>query len=155
MRRRRAEKREILPDPKFKSVLASKFINMLMKNGKKTISERIFYNALDIIKKKTNDDPIEVFKKAIENVKPVVEVRSRRIGGQSYQVPVEVRPSRKLTLAYRWIIDYARQRPERVMEERLANELMSAYNKEGASIKKREDVHRMAKANQAFAHFKW
>ncbi len=159
MRRRRAEKREVLPDPKYKSVLASKFINMLMKDGKKSISERIFYNALDIIGKKLRDSDnigtMEVFKKAVENVKPIIEVRSRRIGGATYQVPIEVRPSRRLTLAYRWIIGYARKRAEKTMEERLANELLAAYRKEGSSIKKREDTHRMAKANQAFAHFRW
>lgn len=156
MRRRRAPERKILPDPKYGSVLVSKFINNLMKDGKKSIAEKIFYNAMDIISEKMKtDNPLEVFNKAIENVAPILEVRSRRVGGATYQVPVEVREKRRISLAIRWLITYARSRGEKTMALRLANEIMAAYRNEGAAIKKREDTHKMAEANKAFAHFRW
>jgi small subunit ribosomal protein S7 len=156
MRRRRAPERKVLPDPKYGSVLVSKFINNLMKDGKKSIAEKIFYQAMDIIAEKMKtDNPVEVFTKAIENVAPILEVRSRRVGGATYQVPVEVREKRRISLAIRWIINYSRARGEKTMALRLANELMAAYKNEGASIKKREDTHKMAEANKAFAHFRW
>lgn len=154
-RRRVAEKREILPDPKYNSKLVSKFINVMMKEGKKSIAERIFYDAFDIIKEKTGQDPLKVFKTAIENVKPVVEVKPRRVGGATYQVPVEIRPQRRTALALRWIIKFARERNEKTMRERLAAELLDAFNNTGASIKKKEDTHKMAEANKAFAHYRW
>ncbi|HHN65923.1 MAG TPA: 30S ribosomal protein S7 [Nitrospirae bacterium] len=154
-RRRVAQKREILPDPKYHSTMVSKFINAIMKDGKKSLAEKICYGAFDIIKEKTGEDPLKVFKTAIENVRPIIEVRPRRVGGATYQVPVEVRPNRSLALAFRWIRDFARKRPERTMTERLAAELIDAYNKTGASIKKREDTHKMAEANRAFAHYRW
>lgn len=154
-RRKRAERRDILPDPKFHSILATKFINSLMLGGKKSIAENIFYDALDIVEEKAKKGGLEVFEKAIENVKPILEVRSRRVGGATYQVPIEVRPNRKQALALRWIIGYAKQRSGHSMAEKLAAELMSAANKEGGSIKKREDTHKMAEANKAFAHFRW
>jgi small subunit ribosomal protein S7 len=154
-RRRVAEKREILPDPIYNSKLLSKFVNSLMKDGKKAVAEKICYGALDIIKDKTSDDPLKVFKTAIENVKPVIEVKSRRVGGATYQVPVDIRPQRRNALAFRWIIGYARARGENTMREKLAGELMDAANKTGASIKKREDTHKMAEANKAFAHYRW
>ena len=154
-RRREVPKREILPDPLYNSQLVTKFVNVVMKDGKKSVAERILYAALDAIKVKTNDDPMKVFKKAIENVKPAVEVKSRRVGGSTYQVPVEVRPSRKLALSMRWIITNARTRPEKGMAEKLANELNDASNMRGGAIKKKDDVHRMAEANKAFAHYRW
>jgi small subunit ribosomal protein S7 len=154
-RRRVAEKREILPDPIYNSKLLSKFINSLMKDGKKAVAEKICYGALDIIKEKTGDDPLKVFKTAVENVKPVIEVKSRRVGGATYQVPVDIRPQRRNALAFRWIIGYARARGENTMREKLAGELLDAANKTGASIKKREDTHKMAEANKAFAHYRW
>jgi small subunit ribosomal protein S7 len=154
-RRRVAEKREILPDPKYNSKVLSKFINAIMQDGKKSIAERICYGAFDILKEKTGEDPLKVFKTALENVKPVVEVRPRRVGGATYQVPVEVRANRRLALAFRWIRDNARKRPERTMTQRLAGELLDAYNNTGASVKKREDTHKMAEANRAFAHYRW
>ena len=154
-RRRVAEKREILPDPKYGSMLLSKFINIMMEDGKKATSERICYEAMDIIEKKTGNDPLKGFKTAVDNVKPVLEVKPRRVGGATYQVPMEVRPSRKTALAFRWIMRYARARGERTMSEKLAGELMDAINNTGSSIKKREDTHKMADANKAFAHFKW
>jgi small subunit ribosomal protein S7 len=154
-RRRVAEKRDILPDPKYNSKLVSKFINVMLEDGKKSIAEKIFYGAFDIIKEKTGQDPLKVFKTAIENVKPVVEVKPRRVGGATYQVPVEIRPQRRTALALRWIIKYARERSEKTMKERLAGELLDAFNNTGASIKKREDTHRMAEANKAFAHYRW
>ena len=155
MRRKRAEKREVLPDPKYGKVLVTKFINSLMKDGKKSVAEKIFYSALDIIEEKTGKPGIEVFEKAVENVKPLIEVKSRRVGGATYQVPVEVREDRRQALAIRWLISYARERNERTMNHRLANELIAASNNEGGAIKKREDTHRMAEANKAFAHFRW
>jgi small subunit ribosomal protein S7 len=155
MRRRRAPERKVLPDPKYKSELVTKFINGLMLKGKKSKAEKIFYTAMDIIEQKMKKDPLEVFNKAMENVAPVLEVRSRRVGGATYQVPVEVRPKRRRSLAIRWLVGFARKRSERTMAERLANELMAAYKGEGASIKKKDDTHRMAEANKAFAHFRW
>ncbi len=155
MRRKRAEKREVLPDPKYGKVLVTKFINSLMKDGKKSVAEKIFYSALDIIEEKTGKPGIEVFEKAVENVKPLIEVKSRRVGGATYQVPVEVREDRRQALAIRWLISYARERNERTMNQRLANELIAASKNEGGAIKKREDTHRMAEANKAFAHFRW
>lgn len=154
-RRRVAQKREILPDPKYHSTMVSKFINAIMKDGKKSLAENICYGAFDIIREKTGEEPLKVFKTAIENVRPIIEVRPRRVGGATYQVPVEVRPNRSLAVAFRWIRDFARKRPERTMTERLAAELIDAYNKTGASIKKREDTHKMAEANRAFAHYRW
>ncbi|MBN1466857.1 30S ribosomal protein S7 [candidate division KSB1 bacterium] len=154
-RRKRATKRKVLPDPKYNSVLVTKFINSLLHDGKRSVSEKIFYNAVDMSNAKHNSEGIEIFEKAIDNVKPVLEVRSRRVGGATYQVPVEVRRERQQALAIRWIISYAKARSEKTMAERLAGEFLAAYNKEGASIKKREDTHKMADANKAFAHFKW
>jgi len=154
-RRRVAEKREILPDPKYNSKLVSRFISIILRDGKKSTAERVFYGALDIIKDKTGGDPLKSFKSAVENVKPVLEVKPRRVGGATYQVPVEVKPQRKVALALRWIISYARARKEKTMSERLAGELMDAFNNTGTSIKKKEDTHRMAEANRAFAHYRW
>lgn len=154
-RRKRAEKREILPDPKYNSVLVAKFINCLMLKGKKSLAERIFYTALERIEQKTGKSGLEVFEKAVANTKPLLEVKSRRVGGATYQVPVEVRPERQQSLAIRWLIAAARQRSEHTMSERLANELIAASKGEGAAIRKKEDTHRMAEANKAFAHFRW
>ena len=154
-RRREVKKREILPDPKYREILVAKFINVLMRKGKKSLAERIFYNSLEIVRDKTKDEPLKVFKQAMENVKPVLEVKSRRVGGATYQVPVEVRSNRRASLAIRWIIQYAKERPEKSMPERLAAEFLDAANKRGASIKKKEDTHRMAEANKAFAHYRW
>lgn len=154
-RRRKVIERKVLPDPKFKSVVLSKFINSVMKDGKKSIAEKIVYNAFDIIEKKMNKDPLEVFVKAIDNVRPLVKVISRRVGGSSYQVPLEVPKKVAQALSFRWIIGYSRKRSENTMEEKLAAELMAAFKKEGASIKKREDTHKMAEANKAFAHLRW
>ena len=153
-RRKSAEQREVLRDPKYKSVLVTKFINNLMQKGKKSVAENIFYSALDIIENKTQKKGLEVFESAVENVKPILEVRSRRVGGATYQVPVEVRPNRKQALALRWIIGFSKTRSGKSMSEKLADELIAASNKEGASIKKREDSHKMAEANKAFAHFR-
>ncbi len=154
-RRRVAAKREILPDPIYNSKLVSKFVNSIMKDGKKSTAERTCYGAFDIIKEKTGDDPLKVFKTALENVKPMIEVKSRRVGGATYQVPIDVRPQRRVALAFRWIISFSQKRGERSMKGKLAGELMDAANKTGASIKKREDTHKMADANKAFAHFRW
>ncbi|MBS1985287.1 MAG: 30S ribosomal protein S7 [Bdellovibrionales bacterium] len=154
-RRRVAEKRKVLPDPKFNDKVLGKFINDLMISGKKSVAEKICYGALDIIEKKLSDDPLKIFKKALNNVKPAVEVRSRRVGGATYQVPVEVRPDRRQTLASRWIVLYSKERPGKNMVEKLAAELMDACENRGGAIKKREDVHKMAEANKAFAHFRW
>ncbi len=149
-------KREVPPDPKYGSVLVAKFINSLMIDGKKSVARRIFYEALERLRQKSKgEDPLQIFEKAMENVKPLLETRSRRVGGATYQVPVEVRPERQRALAIRWIIQAARQRPEKTMVERLAGELWDAYNNRGAAIKKREDTHRMAEANRAFAHYRW
>ncbi len=155
-RRREVPKREILPDPVYNSQLVTKFINVLMKDGKKSTAERIFYQALDSIAEKSeDDDPMKVFKKAVENVKPSVEVKSRRVGGSTYQVPIEVRPGRRLALAMRWIITIAKARGEKTMRERLAGEFQEAAEGRGAAVKKKEDTHRMAEANKAFAHYRW
>jgi len=154
-RRREVKKREILPDPKYREVLVAKFIDVLMRKGKKSLAEGIFYDSLEIVKDKSKDDPLKVFKQAMENVRPVVEVKSRRVGGATYQVPVEVRPNRRTSLAIRWIIQFAKERSEKSMQERLAAEFLDAANNRGASIKKREDTHRMAEANKAFAHYRW
>lgn len=154
MRRRRPEKRTILPDPVYNDLGIARFVNYLMKRGKKSLSERILYDALDLIQTKTKSDPLEIFKKAVENVGPIVEVKSKRVGGATYQVPVEVRANRRQALAYRWIIGFAQKRPQKTMAGKLAAELIGAANNEGGSIKKREDTHRMAEANKAFAHFR-
>ena len=148
-------KRKVLPDPVYRSEVVTKFINGLMRRGKRSLAEKIFYSTMDIIEQRTGTKGIEVFEKALENVKPVLEVRSRRVGGATYQVPVEIRPDRRQTLAFRWIIAYAKARPEKTMAERLASELIAASKNEGASIKKKEDTHKMAEANKAFAHFRW
>ncbi len=157
-RRHRAEKREILPDPKFGDLVLGKFMNVLMISGKKSVAESIIYGALDKVQKVTkvaNDNPLENFHKALNNVRPFLEVRSRRVGGATYQVPVDVRPDRGLALAMRWMINAARSRNEKTMIDRLAGEIMDAINNRGAAIKKREDTHRMAEANKAFAHYRW
>lgn len=154
-RRKRAIKREIPPDPQYGSTTVSKFINILMYDGKKSLAERIFYDAMRIIEEKSGQPAMNVFKQAINNAKPVVEVKSRRVGGATYQVPVEVRPERRTALAMRWLIQFARERGEKTMAERLANELLAASRNEGAAIKKKEDTHRMAEANKAFAHYRW
>lgn len=154
-RRRVAEKREILPDPKYNSKLVSRFVSVLFKDGKMSTAERICYGAFNILKDKTGNDPLKVFKTAVENVKPLLEVKPRRVGGATYQVPMEVRPQRKIALALRWIVSYARARKEKTMRERIAAELLDAYNNTGASVKKKEDTHRMAEANRAFAHYRW
>ncbi|MBW1646282.1 MAG: 30S ribosomal protein S7 [Deltaproteobacteria bacterium] len=154
-RRRDIPKREVLPDPKYRDELVTRFVNGLMLDGKKSIAQGIFYRALDIIAERSKEEPLGVFKKAMENVKPLVEVKSRRVGGATYQVPVEVRPERKVALAIRWLIGYSRSRGEKSMEQRLAAELMDAANNRGAAVKKREDTHKMAEANKAFAHYRW
>jgi small subunit ribosomal protein S7 len=154
-RRRSAQKREILPDPKYHDKLVTKFINNMMLAGKKSLAERIFYSSMDLIQSKESEDALALFKKAVENTKPILEVKSRRVGGATYQVPVEVRSDRKQALSIRWLLSSAKARTERTMEERLANELVDAANKRGAAIKKKEDVHRMAEANKAFAHYRW
>jgi len=148
-------KRKILPDPKFHDKLISKFINKMMLSGKKSTAEAIVYGSFDIIQGKLNDDPLKLFKQALENIKPVVEVRSRRVGGTTYQVPMEVRPERRVSLGLRWLVDYARDRSERTMADRLAAEILDALNNRGAAVKKRDDVHKMAEANKAFAHYRW
>ncbi|MHA7834938.1 MAG: 30S ribosomal protein S7 [Algiphilus sp.] len=156
MRRRRAEARKVLPDPKFHSELLAKFINMLMFSGKRSVAEKIVYGALDIVQAKQGiEDPLPVVEQALDNVRPTVEVKSRRVGGATYQVPVEVRTVRRNTLAMRWIIDATRKRGEQGMAQRLAGELMDAAESRGAAVKKREDTHRMAEANKAFSHFRW
>ena len=154
-RRREIPKRELAADPLYNSTLVSKFINTVMRDGKRSTAERIFYKSFDIIKERTGDDPLKVFKKALDNVKPSLEVKSRRVGGSTYQVPVEVGPARRTSLAIRWILQYSRSRGEKSMDEKLAGELMDAANNRGNSIKKKEDTHRMAEANKAFAHYRW
>jgi small subunit ribosomal protein S7 len=154
-RRRRPESREILPDPVYNSTLAEKFVNTMMWDGKKAVSQQIFYGAMDKIKERTQDDPLKLFKKAVENCKPLLEVKTRRVGGANYQVPVEVSQNRRTSLAIRWILSNARSRPEKGMPEKLANELNDASNMRGGAIKKKDDVHRMAEANKAFAHYRW
>jgi len=154
-RRKKVQKRELVPDPKYKSVLVAKFINNLMRDGKKSVAESIFYRAMDFIEERTGQKGLEVFEKAIDNVKPVVEVRSRRVGGATYQVPVEIRADRRLALSIRWIISFAEARSETTMAECLAMEFDQASKNQGASIKKRDDTHKMAEANRAFAHYRW
>ena len=154
-RRRRAEKREILPDPKFKDLVLSKFMNNLMLDGKKSVSEKIVYGAFDEIENKMKRSPLEVFHEALDNIKPSVEVRSRRVGGATYQVPVEVRPQRREALAIRWLIKASRDRNEKTMRDRLASELIDAVNTRGSAVKKKEDTHKMAEANKAFSHYRW
>ena len=154
-RRREVAKRIILPDPKYNDRLVAKFMNVIMFGGKKSTAEGIVYGALDLVAAKITDSPLDAFKKALENVRPVVEVRSRRVGGSTYQVPVEVRQERRNALAIRWIMIYARARGEKTMAERLAGEILDASNNRGAAIKKKEDTHRMADANKAFAHYRW
>jgi small subunit ribosomal protein S7 len=154
-RRKRVVKREILPDPKYHDVVVAKFVNNLMKRGKKSTAEHILYGALDRINEKTKQDGIEVLRKALNNVGPAVEVKSRRVGGSTYQVPIEVRTNRRMALAMRWIINYAKARADKTMADKLAAELTAAAAGEGAAVKKREDTHRMAEANKAFAHFRW
>ena len=154
-RRHRAEKREVIPDPKFGDTVLSKFMNSVMKDGKKSAAERIVYGALDQIEDKAKQNPVELFHQALENVMPALEVRSRRVGGATYQVPIEVRPDRRQALAIRWIISAARARGENTMVERLSGELLDAANNRGAAVKKREDTHRMAEANRAFSHYRW
>ncbi len=154
-RRREVPKRDILPDPKFGNIEVSKFVNVIMTSGKKSVAERIVYGAFDVISKKSGKDPVEVFSLAINNVKPIVEVKSRRVGGANYQVPVEVRPSRRLALSMRWIREAARKRSEKSMDQRLATELIEAAEGRGSAMKKREEVHRMAEANKAFSHFRF
>jgi small subunit ribosomal protein S7 len=154
-RRREIPKRIIAPDPKYKNTLVSKFINGLMREGKKSLSRRIFYDAMDIVERRSEEDPMKVFEHAMENIKPVLEVRSRRVGGATYQVPVEVRTGRKQALAIRWLVGFSKKRGEKSMAQRLAGELLDAYNKRGMAFKKKEDTHRMAEANKAFAHYRW
>ena len=154
-RRREVVPRETAPDPIYQSQLVTKFINTLMKRGKKSIAQDIFYGAMDIIKTKGHEEPLKVFRKALDNVRPVVEVKSRRVGGATYQVPVEVRPERRQSLAIRWLISYGISRTEKTMREKLAGELLDAANERGGAIKKREDVHKMAEANKAFAHYRF
>jgi len=154
-RRRRVSKRQVLPDPVYRSEVVTKFINGLMRRGKRSLAEKIFYSTMDIIEQRIGTKGIEIFEKALENMKPVLEVRSRRVGGATYQVPVEIRADRRQALAFRWIIVYSKARAEKTMAERLASELIAASKNEGASIKKKEDTHKMAEANKAFAHFRW
>lgn len=155
MRRRRASKRTIEPDPRFGNLLVSKMINIVMERGKKSLAERLVYGAFDVIKERTSKDPLEVFKQAVDNVRPLLETKSRRVGGATYQVPVSVRPDRSSSLALRWIRLYARGRKGKPMHIKLAEEILDGYNKTGSAIKKREDTHKMAESNRAFAHYRW
>jgi small subunit ribosomal protein S7 len=154
-RRREIAKRVVLPDPKYNDRLVAKFINSLMLGGKRSTAEQIVYGAFELVAKRTNEEPLDIFKKAFDNVRPMLEVKSRRVGGSTYQVPVEVRSDRRNALAIRWIKSYSRGRGEKTMQERLAGELVDAANNRGSSVKKKEDVHRMAEANKAFAHYRW
>ncbi len=154
-RRRKVQKKQQIPDPKYKSTLVAKFINNLMRKGKKSGAESLLYNALDYIEERTGQNGLEVFQKAVENVKPIIEVKSRRVGGATYQVPVEIRSNRQLALSIRWLISFSKARPEKTMAERLSMEFEQASKNQGASIKKREDTHKMADANKAFAHYRW
>jgi small subunit ribosomal protein S7 len=154
-RKREVPKRDPLPDPRYGDKTVSKFINCMMIKGKKSTSEGIVYGAFELIQKRTKEDPLKVFKKAMDNVKPMVEVRSRRVGGSTYQVPTEVRPDRRTALAMRWLISYSRARGEKTMADRLASELIDAFNNRGNAVKKREDTHKMAEANKAFSHYRW
>ncbi|KIM09228.1 MAG: 30S ribosomal protein S7 [Sulfurovum sp. PC08-66] len=155
MRRRNAPVREVMPDPIYNSIVITKFINKVMFDGKKSVAEKIIYSALDILDKRGSEKGIDVFNKAIENIKPIIEVKSRRVGGATYQVPMEVRPVRQLSLAMRWLVDASRKRNERTMAMRLANELNDAADSKGSAFKKKEDIYRMAEANKAFAHYRW
>ncbi len=154
-RRREVPERPVIPDSKYNNKLVSRFIKTIMRDGKKSLAESILYDSFDIIEKKTNESPLKVFEKALENTKPMIEVKSRRVGGSTYQVPTEIRPSRRTALGIRWIIGLARKRSEKSMANKLAGELMDAANKRGASVKKKEDTHKMAEANKAFAHYRW
>jgi len=154
-RRREVPKRKITPDPKFQDRVLAKFMNDMMRKGKKSIAEAVCYKALDLVQQRTNEDPLKIFKKALDNVKPVLEVKSRRVGGATYQVPVEVRQDRRQALAMRWLIDYSKERGEKTMDQKLAGELIDAANNRGNAVKKREDTHRMADANKAFSHYRW
>jgi small subunit ribosomal protein S7 len=155
-RRREIAKRELLPDALYQSPLVTKFINTIMSEGKRSTAERILYQSFDLIKERSGDDPLKVFKKAVDNVKPALEVKSRRVGGSNYQVPIEVNPNRRLSLSIRWLVGFARARGDgKTMQEKLANELLDAANLRGGAVKKREDTHRMAEANKAFAHYRW
>jgi small subunit ribosomal protein S7 len=154
-RKGKVPKRDVLPDPKYHSKLITKFVNGIMWEGKKSVAEGILYGALEIINRKLNEDPVKVFERAVDNVRPVLEVRSRRVGGSTYQVPVEIRPERRQALAIRWLIKYARGRGEKNMREKLAAEFMEAAGNKGSSVKKKEDTHKMAEANKAFAHYRW
>ncbi len=156
MRRRRAEKRDVLPDPKYNSKLITRFVNVVMEQGKKAVAERIVYNALDVVSKKAeNTNSLELLQKAIDNVRPLLEIKPRRVGGATYQVPIEVKSDRGTSIAMRWLRDFARQKKGRPMEEKLADEIMEAFKKQGSAMKKRDDMHRMAEANKAFAHYRW
>jgi len=154
-RRSGAARREIAPDPVYGDVLVARVINTVMRKGKKSVAQRIVYRALDGVREKAKEDPVGVLKKAVENAKPLIEVKSRRVGGATYQVPVEIRPERRLSLAIRWLVSFARDRGEKTMEQRLCAELLDAFNNRGATIKKKEDTHKMAEANKAFAHYRW
>ena len=154
-RRRSPQRREVIPDPIFNSQLVTRFINAILRQGKRTVAEGVFYGALDIIQARTQDDPLKVFKRAVDNVKPQVEVKSRRVGGSTYQVPVEVPPGRQLSLSFRWLIDFSKARGEKSMREKLAGEFIDAANNRGGAIKKKDDTHRMAEANKAFSHYRW
>jgi small subunit ribosomal protein S7 len=155
-RRREVPKRELVPDALYQSPLVTKFINTIMSQGKRSTAERILYQSFDLIKERSGDDPLKVFKKAVDNVKPALEVKSRRVGGSNYQVPIEVNPNRRLSLSIRWLVGFARSRGDgKTMQEKLANELLDAANLRGGAVKKREDTHRMAEANKAFAHYRW
>jgi small subunit ribosomal protein S7 len=154
-RKRKADVREVLPDPVYQDIVITKFMNTLMIGGKKSIAEKIFYGALEVVQEKTGEEPLKVFKKALSNIKPAVEVKSRRIGGATYQIPVEVRPARRQSLALRWLRDYASERSGKTMVQKLADEIIDASQNRGGSVKKREDVYKMAEANKAFAHLKW
>ena len=155
MRRRRAKKREILPDPRFSDLQLSKLINIIMERGKKSLAERIVYGALNVIKEKTGKEPLEIFKRSLENVRPLLETKSRRVGGATYQVPVSVRPDRGYTLAMRWMRSFARSRKGKPMQVKLAEEILDGFNRTGPAFKKREDTHKMAESNRAFAHYRW
>ena len=154
-RRREVPKRDVIPDAKHNNKLVSKFINCIMRDGKKSTAQSLLYDAFGIMKEKSKETPLKIFEQAVDNVRPLIEVKSRRVGGSTYQVPTEIRPSRRTALGIRWIIGYARQRPEKGMAKKLAAELMDAANNRGASVKKKEDTHKMAEANKAFAHFRW
>ena len=155
MRKRRAEKRDVAPDPKFNSTLVSRFVSCLFRQGKKSVGEKIFYDALDLVKVRTDKEGVQVFEQAVDNVKPIIQVRSRRVGGQTYQVPVEVRQDERLSLSFRWLITYAKGRGEKTMAQRLAGELLDASSGQGQAVQRREETHRMAEANRAFAHYRW